>query len=231
MSKDKDNKVLTLEEESKEKEQKAESKQKTSVFEKKNKEGEQESQPKKDAQPTQKEENPREVKTLPEQPLVFEITYKSSTNTEGDVCYTSSLPEFATNGNVYIKQAFGRHDFKENVLNKQTVTESCKKDLAEGEFVIDAQEGLMIKAIEPQEWMSRDLEETETIFNQKVLTAFRTAQDEITRNMIEAEKAKHKAAAQQQQHPQTQYPPQEQNATYGSGNIPVDPNRPQMRDL
>lgn len=121
---------------------------------------------------------------LPSSELVFEITYLDDPikKTSAEV-YTKTEPVFALNGVVSISDAFGSTLLKEVVLGRENVERRCRKELQNTTITVDCKQGILIKAIEPQDWMFQDEKTTKQEFDKVVLETFRVVQEKITKEL------------------------------------------------
>lgn len=123
---------------------------------------------------------------LPSSELVFEITYlEDVASQKSAIAYTKVEPSFSLNGSVSINEAFGCLILKETVLGKEVVERKCRKPLEKDEFIVDCKSGILVKAVEPQPWMSQAEIETKADFDRAVLETFRIVQETVKKELHE----------------------------------------------
>lgn len=149
----------------------------------------------------------------PPETVVYELTYLL--NNVEKIVYTRDIPKFnSTKFELNITNGFGRSDLREVVLGQKEIKTSCYITLTESEFTIDMRNGLLIKVISDQDWMSRGYEETKKLFDETVLKAYRETSQTLP---LPVKQEKGRQVARQQQHIEDV----EEN-DFPVGNIPVN---------
>lgn len=132
---------------------------------------------------------PEEV--VPPAPSFVDCYYELTTvNGKGEevLIYTKVPPVIDTN-KISLSSVFFKHDFIEIVLKKKKVQVACRgKELESLE--LDISTSILLKAIQPQDWMIRGFEETKVLFDQAVLHAYRLVNEEIASAPTPAAKPK-----------------------------------------
>lgn len=107
--------------------------------------------------------------------LVYEITFLEVIGDRkiDKTVYTKDIPLFKEKNVLFISNLFGKENLKEVVLGKREIKASCKRPLEQTEFALDLRNGVLIKTVPEQAWMSSDYESTKKTFDEMVLKAYR----------------------------------------------------------